>query len=185
MSDFTDLMFSSKSDKWDTPKYLVHDLSPHFSWDLDVCASGPNVCQNWYSEEENGLIGHWYGLCWMNPPYGREIGKWVQRARKFGTNNINGISVVCLLPARTGPAWWQDNVPRASFVVFVRGRFTFGSDAYWRWRWETPMIDGKPNSLYGRHGTKNSAPFDSAFVVFGEINTGQKYKLSSFGWSVP
>lgn len=40
----TDLMFSSKTDKWNTPKHVIDDLATVFKWDLDVCASGPNVC---------------------------------------------------------------------------------------------------------------------------------------------
>jgi len=67
--------------------------------------------------------------------------------------------VVCLLPARTDTRWWQDNVPGASFVVFIRGRLRFGN-------------------------ATNSAPFPSALVVFSEISSEQKQLLSGLGWAV-
>lgn len=160
------LHFSSATDKWNTPPDLVEDLATVFDFDLDVCASGPNVCENYYDEERNGLDEVWSGTCWMNPPYGREIGKWVFQAKRM-TGNLENypllkvtdcIAVVCLVPARTDTRWWHDNVPQASQVVFIKGRLKFG-------------------------GAKNSAPFPSAFVVFGEINNEQRAKLASYGIS--
>ena len=122
----------------------------------------------------------------MNPPYGRQIGKWVGRARVYGRVQFikRFTTIVCLLPARTDTRWWHDNIPYASHVTFIKGRLTFGSESYWQWRWETELIDGKPNSLFGKHGKKNSAPFPSAFVVFGPLERKQRGKLSSYGWSV-
>lgn len=153
----TDLMFSSVTDKWDTPPDLVADLATVFDWDLDVCASRPNVCESYFSESENALIHDWdeWSLRWMNPPYGREIGWWIKAAwahRHYG-------ATVCLLPSRTDTKWWQCHVPDASQVVFIRGRLKFGT-------------------------ATNSAPFPSAFVVFGEINQRQRAQLASYGWSV-
>ena len=167
----TDVMFSSKTDKHDTPQHVIDDLAKVFEWDIDVCASRPNVCEMFYAEANNGLEASWYGLCWMNPPYGREIEKWMIKARVLGANVfLNGETinkglykpvkaVVCLVPARTDTKWWQSNVPHASQVVFIWGRLKFGNAA-------------------------NSAPFPSAFVVFGEINQEQRNKLASYGWSI-
>ncbi len=156
----TDLMFSSKTDKWDTPTDLVADLATVFDWDLDVCASGPNVCSNYYSEADNGLAKPWGKLNWCNPPYGRGVsgsGPWLGRAHCAWISERK--TTVFLIPARTDVKWWQDHVPAASLVVFIRGRLKFGDAA-------------------------NSAPFPSAFVVFGEINEAQRAKLASYGWSV-
>lgn len=152
--DFWKASFSSLTDKWDTPPNLILHLGTVFDWDVDVCASYPNVCQRYFTESIDGLSQSWTGLSWMNPPYGSEIGKWVQKAR-----NEPG-TIVCLVPARTDTAWWQNNVPHADFVVFIRGRLKFGGHA-------------------------NSAPFPSAFVVFGQINNQQKEVLASYGWTSP
>jgi phage N-6-adenine-methyltransferase len=149
-----DLMFSSDTEKWDTPDDLIADLATVFNWSTDVCAERANVCDHFYNEETNGLTQMWTGLCWMNPPYGREIGGWMEKARvsKLATT-------VCLIPARTDTRWWHENVLYANNVVFIKGRLKFGN-------------------------AKNSAPFPSAFVVFGEINRDQLKKLAAYGWLV-
>lgn len=171
---------SSATDQWDTPPDLVAAMAPVFPWNLDVCAGGPNVCPRFYSPQDDGLVKSWRGLCWMNPPYGREIVAWVERA-SFATNVA---TVVSLLPARPDTAWWQDHVPFANQVVFIRGRLTFGSDAYWSWRWEQPIVNGRPNALYKKYGKKQSALFPSAFVVWGSgLSSEQKEFLDAYGWN--
>lgn len=176
---------SSATCQWDTPPKLVAAMAPVFPWSLDVCASGPNVCKNHYFlPEMDGLKMPWFGLCWMNPPYGTQILEWVKTAWFYGSQIKAGITVVSLLPARTDTVWWHATVPSASQVVFIRGRLTFGSDAYWAWRWEQPTVNGKPNSLYGQYGKKQSAPFPSAFVVWGDgLNQAQEEFLNGYGWN--
>ena len=171
-------LYSSKSDKWDTPQELLDNLALSFDWDMDVCASRPNVCENYYAPQDDGLAKPWSGLCWMNPPYGRAIGLWMAKAKRSAMVQV-GASVVCLVPARTDTVWWHDNIHAASQVVFIRGRLTFGSDAYWRSRWDDPT-----DRLYGKVGKTNSAPFPSAFVVFGEIKLGHKLLLATHGWNI-
>ena len=75
-----------------------------------------------------------------NPPYGREIGKWVRKcaeeARKPGSQ------VVMLIPARTDTAYFHDYIyHKAREVRFLRGRLHF-NDA------------------------PNGAPFPSMIVIF-------------------
>ena len=157
---FWDAAFSSKvgdRGEHDTPADMVHDLAQVFEWDMDVCASRPNVCEMFYSIAHDGLETGWFGLCWMNPPYGRQIGKWVLKARAVSRNE--GTAVVCLLPSRTDTKWWQGNIPFASQVVFIKGRLKFGASS-------------------------NSAPFPSAFVVFGDLSVLQRLKLARYGWSI-
>lgn len=75
-----DVMFSSKTDLWETPQEFFDELDQEFHFDLDVCALPENAkCSRYYSPEQNGLSQPWEGICWCNPPYGREIGKWVQK----------------------------------------------------------------------------------------------------------
>lgn len=155
--EFYKAAFSSKTGKWDTPADLIRDLKKVFRFDLDVCADRPNVCGKYYTEQDDGLSMSWAGLCWMNPPYGREIGAWMSKAAAEAYRNK--ATVVCLVPARTDTRWWQDNIDAASFVTFIKGRLKFGD-------------------------AKNSAPFPSAFVVFGHLTRTQKTKLNSYGWSI-
>jgi phage N-6-adenine-methyltransferase len=131
--------FSSRTDLWATPQSFFDALDAEFGFVLDVCALPENAkCPRFYSPLENGLQQQWQGVCWMNPPYGREIGRWVEKAFKSAQD---GALVVCLVPARTDTNWWHTWVMRASEVRFIRGRLKFGS-------------------------SKNSAPFPSAVVVF-------------------
>jgi site-specific DNA-methyltransferase (adenine-specific) len=58
----------------------------------------------------------------MNPPYGREIGLWMQRAYE---ESLQGAQVVCLVPARVDTAWWQDYA-RQGYIHYLRGRLKFG-----------------------------------------------------------
>ena len=57
----------------------------------------------------------------MNPPFGREMKKWVKKAHDEWEK---GATVVCLLPARTNTAWWHDWVMKGE-VRFIRGEVAF------------------------------------------------------------
>lgn len=83
----------------------------------------------------------------MNPPYGREIGDWMHKAAEESVEH--GITVVCLVPARTCTAWWHDTVMQyGANVEFIRGRLKFGD-------------------------AENSAPFPSAVVIFAPWAQGR------------
>lgn len=74
-------MFTSSTDDWATPKDFFEKLDAEFHFDLDVCASETNAkCERFFTKADDGLSQEWRGRCWMNPPYGREIGQWVRKA---------------------------------------------------------------------------------------------------------
>jgi phage N-6-adenine-methyltransferase len=131
--------FSSETDNWATPQAFFDELNQEFNFDLDVCADSSNAKTNrFFTKADDGLSQTWSGTCWMNPPYGREIGKWMKKALE---SSQAGAKVVCLVPARTDTSWWHDYATKGQ-IRFIRGRLKFGS-------------------------SKNSAPFPSAIVVFG------------------
>jgi phage N-6-adenine-methyltransferase len=133
------VLFSSSTDLWATPQDFFDTLHREFRFGLDVCAIPENAkCAAFYTPTINGLAQHWRGVCWMNPPYGRDIGLWMRKAHE---SSLTGATVVCLVPARTDTAWWHDYAARASEIRFLRGRLKFGD-------------------------SRNSAPFPSAVVVF-------------------
>jgi site-specific DNA-methyltransferase (adenine-specific) len=119
-------MFSSATDQWPTPQAFFDLWAARFVFDLDVCADADNAkCSRFFSVDDDGLAQSWAPhVCWMNPPYGREIGKWVRKACE---ESLKGATVVCLLPARTDTAWWHDYVIPHAEVTFVRGRIKFGN----------------------------------------------------------
>lgn len=131
-------LFTSQTDEWETPKDFFDDLNKEFSFNLDVCATKENAkCEKYYTKKEDGLSQQWRGKCWMNPPYGREIGKWMKKALEASQG---GALVACLVPARTDTAWWHEYAMKGE-IRFIRGRLKFG-------------------------GSQNSAPFPSAVVIF-------------------
>lgn len=74
-------MLSSNTDLWETPQDFFDKLNEEFHFDLDVCALPENAkCERYFTPEQDGLSQEWRGTCWMNPPYGRKIGAWVQKA---------------------------------------------------------------------------------------------------------
>lgn len=136
-----DVHFSSKDAEWSTPQTFFDRLTAEFGpFDLDVCATADNAkCERYYTKDQDGLSQPWTGKCWMNPPYGRGIGKWIEKAVNAA---LEGATVVCLVPARTDTRWWHDYViPCASHIRFIKGRIKFG-------------------------GARYNAPFPNAVVVF-------------------
>jgi phage N-6-adenine-methyltransferase len=72
---------SSLTDGWATPQNLFNELDAEFGFTLDVCASDWNhKCDNYFTVDQDGLAQTWNGICWMNPPYGRTISKWMAKA---------------------------------------------------------------------------------------------------------
>lgn len=116
-------MFSSNRDDWETPLELFKQLDAIYHFDLDVCALPHNAkCDKYYTPDDDGLSKPWEGTCWMNPPYGRQIGRWMEKAYK---SSLVGATVVCLVPSRTDTAWWHDYAMRASKITYIRGRIKF------------------------------------------------------------
>ena len=69
-------LYSSASDLWETPQEFFNRLNEEFHFTLDVCALPENAkCSRYYTPEDNGLLMPWDGVCWCNPPYGKEIAK--------------------------------------------------------------------------------------------------------------
>ena len=115
------VLYSSESEVWETPKDIFDKLDTEFHFDIDVCALPSNAkCTTFFTPEQDGLKQKWKGVCWMNPPYGRNIGEWMRKALESNT------TVVCLVPARTDTKWWHDYAMKASEIRFVKGRLKFG-----------------------------------------------------------
>lgn len=143
-----EIMFSSKTDEWSTPQDLFDKLNEEFQVDLDVCANESNhKCALYYDRKQDGLKMPWTDhVVWCNPPYGREIGKWVKKA--YFEHSAHGTTIVMLLPARTDTRWFHNYVLGWSTIRFLQGRLKFGN-------------------------CKNSAPFPSMLAIYSilEVDT--------------
>ena len=118
--------FMSGTDEWATPPELFAEWDARYHFTLDVCATASNAkCERYFTRADNALAQIWEGACWMNPPYGREIGNWVAKAADsaYRPDTI----VVCLIPVRTDTAWWQRYVEPFAEVTFLAGRVRFNA----------------------------------------------------------
>ena len=136
-------LFASRRTNWKTPKWLLEALNTEFHFDYDPCPTSPQV---------DGLKSNWGNINFVNPPYGKQISRWIQKGyQEF----LKRKTVVFLLPSRTDTAWWHDLVMRASEIRFIRGRLRFDDQ-------------------------KNPAPFPSAIAVFKRNSRNKELVISSY-----
>lgn len=132
-------MFSSAREDWATPRHVFDALDAEFGFRLDAASFDENaLVDDHFTPHENALWRSWApGPVFLNPPYGRRIGEWIEKSwREAG----QGVTVVLLLPARTDTRWFHDYC-MAGEIRFIKGRLKFG-------------------------GATVSAPFPSMVVVF-------------------
>lgn len=141
------VLFSSKSDEWETPREFFTTLDEEFHFNLDACATNQNrKCSRFFTSEDDGLNRPWSGNVWCNPPYSN-IAAWVKKANYEA--NMGGCDVVVLLiPARTDTRWFHEYLYKKQNVElrFIQGRLKFGD-------------------------SKNSAPFPSMLAILKGRNT--------------
>ena len=123
------ILFSRKTDEWETPKDLYQTLDAEFRFSLDPCSTDINAkCENHYTAKDDGLTKNWEGQrVFYNPPYSK-VKQWVHKcyeeAKKPGT------VVVALLPSRTDTKWFHDYVLDKAEIRFIRGRLKFSGAQY-------------------------------------------------------
>lgn len=134
------LHFSSVKMDWRTPSHVFAKLDDEFRFTVDGCSSDANaLTERHWTEEHEPLLRSWAGeRVFINPPYGRQIGRWMEKAWTESPHAL----VVALIPSRTDAAWWHDYVMKADEIRFFRGRIKFG-------------------------GSLHNAPFPSCIVVWG------------------
>lgn len=134
-----EVLFSSKNMEWETPHDLYDRLNEEFAFTCDVAVSHCNhKHQHYFTAEIDGLRQPWQGVCWCNPPYGRNIGKWLKKAH---VEAQNGVTTVMLIPARTDTKWFHEYIYGRYKIRFIKGRLKF-------------------------NGSKDGAPFPSMIVIF-------------------
>jgi predicted DNA-binding transcriptional regulator AlpA len=126
--------YSSRNAEHYTPQRVIDGFRA--LWDtlhLDPCAETPAPgraqtipAQVHFRQEDDGLAHEWWGNVFVNPPYGRQIKAWVEKAQHEITR-AQVKSIAMLLPARTDTAWFQ--ALQAWPRVFFHGRLTFGGNS--------------------------------------------------------
>ena len=117
--------FKSKSEEYETPNEIFKPLQKEFNLRLDVCANDDNAkCQIYITKEMDALSSDWNYNFWMNPPFGRDLKKWVQKAyEESKKNKVNG---VLILPVRSNTNWWHKYIIETKAEVrFLKGETKF------------------------------------------------------------
>lgn len=106
-------------DEWLTPPDLIIQLG---DFDLDPCSPviRPwNTAKNHFTINDDGLSKDWFGRVWLNPPYGKFTGVWLDRLVIHGDG-------IALIFARTETEMFFDYVWNfADAVLFLKGRLCF------------------------------------------------------------
>lgn len=118
-------LFTSNTEEWATPQAFFEELNKEFNFTLDPCATQENAkCKKYFTKDQNGLLQSWAGeTVFCNPPYGRQIAKWVKKASDEAKN---GATVVLLIPARTDTTYFHEYIYNKHEIRFIRGRLYFG-----------------------------------------------------------
>jgi hypothetical protein len=146
-------------DEWLTPPEIIRALGV---FDLDPCAP---ILRPWSTAinhltiKDDGLAQQWVGRTWLNPPYGKHTGTWLEKLAAHS----NGIALIF---TRTKTEAWHNHVwPEASGVLFLHGRLNF-------------------YHVTGARATKNAgAP--SALIAYGAENAEVLSKCQIAGKWIP
>jgi hypothetical protein len=158
----------------DTPEHytpqdflaVVHDVFGDIP-DLDPCSNShdaPKVAAHQhYTAEDDGLAQPWSGRVFMNPPYGREVGAWIEKLRReWARGDVT--ELIALLPSRTDTEWFNALTGGTddAVICFIAGRLTF-------------------------IGNNDPAPFPSMAVYFGPKHDLFTYHFLQVGsiWQRP
>lgn len=116
----------SKSNEWETPHELFNELDDEFCFTLDPCSTDLNAkCARHYTAEDDGLTKSWANeRVFCNPPYGRDIAKWVKKCHESVSDGGAEV-VVALIPARTDTRYFHEHIYRKAEIRFIRGRVKF------------------------------------------------------------
>lgn len=116
-------MMSSNTPEWATPQSFFDALNREFSFTLDPCSTHENAkCEKHYTKEDDGLSQSWGGeVVFCNPPYGRELPKWVKKCYEESSH----ATIVMLIPARTDTSYFHDYIYHKAEIRFIRGRLKF------------------------------------------------------------
>lgn len=136
--------FKSENVVYSTPIKLFKCIDDEFNFTLDVCALPENAkCQNYFTPEINGLVQKWYGRCWMNPPFNKDLKKWVLKA--WQESKTQNSLICCLIPVRSNTIWWRDVCLDAE-IRFIIGEVNFNELDRGLWLPMCLMIFGSDKS---------------------------------------
>lgn len=118
---FTHESTKNQTVEWYTPGWVFERLG--LTFDLDPChPEGDRLpwlpADRAFTKADDGLSQPWEGRVWLNPPYGAETPRWLERM----SEHRHGIALVM---ARTDTQWFHRHGATADAVCFLEGRVKF------------------------------------------------------------
>jgi hypothetical protein len=159
-------MFSSEYDSWCTPAPVLDRVRRIDRIGLDPFSNAQSIvgAQREFRLDrgEDALRLDWrgHGLCYVNPPFGDEIGDCMRRVAYFAEL---GVEIVALVPHRTDTAWYRESVRTVRAKCEWCGRMNFlrgQAD-----RSQMPLFEA-PAPLPPVAG-ETSAPFPTVLLYYG------------------
>jgi site-specific DNA-methyltransferase (adenine-specific) len=148
-------MPESASDEWGTPLELFLALDDEFQFQIDAAASKENAnCARFYTSEDDGLLQAWDAPTFINPPYGHDVGRWVEKAYQETMIVRRCPVAVLLLKSTTDVKWFHRFVydeEAGAFRHGVKARFIKGRLKF------MSRVEGESGQV---------APFASVVVIF-------------------
>lgn len=163
------VMHSSDRMDWGTDPKTFAWLDAIYHFNLDAAANSFNhKCDRWFGpdpdEPTDALILSWRiaigqgGSVWLNPPYGRGMKAWIE---KCVAEASLGLTIVALVPSRTGSQWFKLALQHAQVRMDLYGREKF-------------VDPSNPE-------TNSPAPFDSTILVFAPTaHDAMAWKLDTY-----
>lgn len=143
--------FKSNSIEYSTPQVLFDLLNDEFNFDIDACASVENFkVEKYWTKEDTALNKEWAGNVWMNPPFNRDLSKFVLKMHNEYLKH-GGVKV-CLIPVRGNTIWWNRVIADAE-IRFINGEVNFNDEDRGLWQAMCILVFG--NSKQGTHSTIN------------------------------
>jgi len=162
----TNVHFSSEKMDWQTPDNVLDLVRQVAPIGLDPCtvASNPVGAARFYTPADSGERQRWRcntgEITYCNPPYGREIVKWIDAACASWSPTI------LLVPARTDTKWFRHLAVHANVILFWRGRIKFRSAPH-------PAPFPSALALTMSSGMKQVEKFIEVFGPHGWIHRGR------------
>ena len=149
------ILFSSRSDEWETPPDIYNSIHEEFNLQIDLAATAGNTkCASFFSRDDDALLQSWHTKArrgWLNPPYSRKLSK--AFIRKAAEERLLGFMTVMLIPARTDTRVFHE-------CIYDTMTWTPRDGV------EIRLLAGRVRFLDDCGVAGNAAPFPSMIVIF-------------------
>lgn len=157
---------NNRNDEWYTPpQYIEAARSVMGAIDLDPAsnevANQYIQATRFFSLEDSAFEHEWVGRVWMNPPYSRVIGEFVDKlVSEYQAGNVTEAIVVT--NNGTDTRWFDNLTSVSSAICLHRGRIAFLDES------GTPIRNNNKGQVFTYIGP-NWEAFSSVFSDFGRI----------------